>query len=234
VNPISRTWDGDPDDEVALLTFAVSLNEKRRHMDTSARAVIARRIAERLRMTPQQAGAVRHSPKSAEGSQHEGHLNRREMKANAVRAAKASGLETHGVEADHGKTGGRAHEKAAKMMNVGAPAVSEAIRVRDKGTPALNAALEAGKIKVKPAAAIAALPAHQQDAALAAHLEKKAAGRKKPEPVSQPVSQPEDTMGEAERRRAQNIVRSLMVFTDAVRLAGGPEAASAASYVRTG
>lgn len=128
VEPAFREWSG----EGSLISFVVSLNLHRRHLDTIQRTRIAEKIAPMFK-------------KEAEAAQAHG------------QTAPGKTLPAQMQEAS-----AEAAVRAAEAMSVSPRSVYNSIKVTRSGTPELNEAVDAGRISLTAAAKVAALPKEEQ------------------------------------------------------------------------
>lgn len=135
VEPAFVPWDGEGDP----VAWVVSKNLKRRHLDTSQRAMVAARLLDYYR---EQARA-------------------RQGERTDLRAEPAL-FPAPNIPANLPE-GGEAREHAARDLNVSPRTVEHAAQVLDTGTPALVAAVERGEVAVSSASAVASLPTQVQD-----------------------------------------------------------------------
>jgi ParB-like chromosome segregation protein Spo0J len=135
VDPAFRTYEGD---EFELVSFVISLNLKRRHLNETQRAMVAAKIAN---LTP----GRRHATASIEA-------------VSGVEDLFAGGQGEPSRTAPAGVT----QADAAKLLNVGRASVQRAREVIDHGAPELVGQVERGEIAVSTAAAISAAPIDEQ------------------------------------------------------------------------
>lgn len=141
VKPAFRYWTGDG----SLVSFVVSLNLKRRHLNESQRAMVAAKIANMGKGNP--TGANQHTGGNAQICAFPETLFPVEASPNGVTAI--------------------SQDEAAKLLNVGKRSVQSADAVQDHGTPELIAAVERGEVAVSTASVISQAPPEDQIAILA-------------------------------------------------------------------
>ncbi|HWQ74509.1 MAG TPA: ParB/RepB/Spo0J family partition protein [Syntrophomonas sp.] len=130
IEPDYKEWNGNGD----LVSFVISLNLHRRHLNESQRSIIAARIKpmfEEAAKKRQQSGLVQ---------------NRSTVSANLQKREEP----VHSAE------------QAAKLLNVSTRSAESGSRVLEHGTPELVQAVETGEIKVSTAATLTKLPQEQQ------------------------------------------------------------------------
>lgn len=137
IEPDFREWRGG--DPTA---FVVSLNLHRRHLTESQRAMVAARAKKQFEA----------------GSQA-----RRE----ATQFASSSPTDVANLPPPQNDDAGKSRDKAADLLNVSPRSVESASKVLKNGTPDLVKAVDQGEVKVSAAAAVAGLPADEQEATLA-------------------------------------------------------------------
>jgi ParB-like chromosome segregation protein Spo0J len=135
VQPEFRTYAGD---ESSLLSFVVSLNLHRRHLNESQRAMVAARLANMRQGA--RTDLVENSTKSAA------------VPGSSPSAQHAT--EVLGVEISQAQ--------AAELLNVSRQSVNTARKVHDQGVPELVEKVTAGALSVSAAAAIAEVPVEEQ------------------------------------------------------------------------
>lgn len=174
--PVFRTYEGD---DSGLVSFVVSLNLHRRHLNESQRAMVAARIANLGQGRPSE---------DAGAKDVNSHL-----------------FEVGSPPPEPPPVPGVTNATAAEMLNVSEWSVSKARRVQERGVPELVEKVETGEVSVSTAAAIAAAPEEEQREVIAADDEKEIIRRAKeikqrrklearertPEPVDEPIPPPD-------------------------------------------
>lgn len=145
VEPVFRTYSGD---DAGLVGFVVSLNLHRRHLNESQRAMIAARIANMSVGRP----AVNASIEAF-------------TQADSLLERESSTTETAAVPAV-------TQAQAAELLNVSRTGVQRAHKVQEQAVPELIEKVDAGRISVSTAAAIAEAPAEEQREVIAADNER--------------------------------------------------------------
>jgi ParB-like chromosome segregation protein Spo0J len=161
IDPILREWDG----QGSLVSFVISLNLHRRHLDASQRALIGAKIKAQFEEEARQRQTT-----STGGSSPQ-------LLANLPKAGPV-----------------HARKLAAETVNVSSRLVEAATKVLDDGIPELASMVQAGEVAVSAAEEVAELDPDEQAEVVAAGpraVKEKAAKIRNGKKVTRPIEEPD-------------------------------------------